>query len=248
MDTERIINQLPPKSIFPKEMPRYPNVWFLVDERLVLRGHFRYAIELVVGLLERELGLRDTLQPNVENRNVLDLLGAPREGADFEARLGPFHEIGESSAPGVRNHCHQVHARFYVRGLVDAGAYTVRLDDNREERNAFTVPASVHYEVATEDPLHPYVDECPLCGITGEYAVPIDRSTEEYCLEIHEPLGVEYLCHATIRSNDLGTTNAVGASCLTTLRPDGISLTVREIPLMKFDVRRMALVLLAPQE
>jgi hypothetical protein len=66
-------------------------------------------------------------------------------------------------------------------------------------RELFAVPASVHYEVSTEDPLHPYEDSCPMCGITGDYAVPIDRASQDYCVKIHDPLGVELLAHGTLR-------------------------------------------------
>jgi phosphoribosyl 1,2-cyclic phosphate phosphodiesterase len=56
-----------------------------------------------------------------------------------------------------------------------------------------------HFEVSTEEPTHPYVDACPVCGLTGEYAFVIDPRSQDYCLKVHDPLGVELLLHGTIR-------------------------------------------------
>ncbi|MCX7029571.1 MAG: hypothetical protein NTU62_05560, partial [Spirochaetes bacterium] len=46
---------------------------------------------------------------------------------------------------------------------------------------------------------HPYVDDCPVCGLTGAYAFAIDRRGQDYCLRVHDPLGLELLLHGTVR-------------------------------------------------
>ena len=56
----------------------------------------------------------------------------------------------------------------------------------------FRFAGSVHYEVEDEHPLHPYVDECPYCGRTGEYAAAADLFAGA-----HEPLGLELLLYGT---------------------------------------------------
>jgi hypothetical protein len=43
------------------------------------------------------------------------------------------------------------------------------------------------------------VDACPVCGLTGDYAFSIDPSSQDYCLKVHDPLGVELLLYGTIR-------------------------------------------------
>src|SRR2546428_324486 len=56
------------------------------------------------------------------------------------------------------------------------------------------VAGSVHYEVADEHPLHPYIDDCPYCGRTGAYA-----GADDLFAGVHEPLGLELLLDGTIR-------------------------------------------------
>jgi hypothetical protein len=80
------------------------------------------------------------------------------------------------------------------------------------------VAASVHYEVATGDPLHPYVDSCPACGITGDYAMRIDPASQDYCLKIHDPLGLEFLLHGTIRGERVPGGGGIPARCADDLR------------------------------
>jgi hypothetical protein len=140
--------------------------------------------------MERELGLRDTFVDDVENPTLRQLLSKPREGSDFQARIGPLHFYEDPRDP-ARSHRHQVHARFYATPMSRA--------EKARSGDFFLVPASVHYEVATEDPLHPYADDCPHCGIFGEYRTPIDRSSQDYCLKIHDPLGLEFLLYGTVR-------------------------------------------------
>lgn len=181
-------------GLFPTEAPRYPNLWFLVSDKLALRGEHLYALRFLMGLLEREIGLRDTFESGLENRNLLRLLDAPGEGSDFQARMGPFPCGGDLPDP-LLSHRHQVHARFYVSPLLKG--------DRGRVGEFLAIPASVHYEVATEEPEHPYVDECPLCGITGEYAMPIDRNSQDYCLKIHDPLGLEAILYGRVRGRGI---------------------------------------------
>jgi hypothetical protein len=144
------------------------------------------------------VGLRDTFTDDVENPGLARLLGEPGEGADFQARIWPLAPFVDPGGPR-RSHGHQVHARFYVSPLLRSGAArrVVTLDGHAYD--VFAIPVSVHYEVSTEDPLHPYADECPLCGITGDYLVPIDPASQDYCVKIHDPLGLEVLLKGTIR-------------------------------------------------
>jgi len=190
---------LPPRSIFPPQMPRYPNLWFLIHPALLPRPEYPYAIRLLVRLTETHLGLRDTFLLDVENPNVRELLGRPGEGADWQARIGPLQPYQDPELP-ARSHSHQLHARFYV-GPLAARPELGMVPAPAVERGVkhFAIAASVHYEVATEEPLHPYVDSCPLCGITGSYAVAIDPASQDYCLKIHDPLGLEFLLHGRIR-------------------------------------------------
>lgn len=196
---------LPRRSIFPQEMPRYPNLWFLVDGKLPPRRRYKLAIRWLVALLETRLDLRDSFIDDVENPNLRRFLGKPGEGSDFQARIGPLQPYDDPKDPS-RSHLHQAHARFYISPLIAA--------EKEQAAGSFLIPASVHYEVATEDPLHPYVDSCPVCGITGEYDLPIDRDSQDYCLKIHDPLGLELLLHGSIRGKRVADEAGTPIPCL----------------------------------
>lgn len=190
---------LPPRDIFPAGMPRYPNVWFFVPTDLALRGEYHYALRLLDRLLDERLRLRDSFHDDVRNPGLLRLIGGPGEDSDYQARIGPLAQWDGSGAEGVPSHAHQLHARFYVSPLVRAGLAEAVITMTGGARTCFCIPASVHFEVATEEPTHPYVDACPVCGLTGAYAFAIDRRSQDYCLKVHDPLGVELLLHGTVR-------------------------------------------------
>ena len=189
---------LPPRDIFPPGMPRYPNVWFFVPTTLALRGEYAYALRLLERLLDERLELRDSFYDDVRNPNLRRLVGDPGEGSDYQARIGPLARWA-GAGTGAPAHDHQLHARFYASPLMRAGLAKASLSMAGGTRECFRIPASVHFEVATEEPCHPCVDACPACGLTGDYAFPIDPRSQDYCLKVHDPLGVEVLLHGTIR-------------------------------------------------
>jgi hypothetical protein len=189
---------LPPREIFPADMPRYPNVWFFIPTALALRGEYFYALRLLDRLLDERLELRDSFSDDVRNPGLRRLIGDPGEGSDYQARIGPLARWAAAGAEASA-HAHQLHARFYVSPLVRAGLTRASLAMAGSTRECFRIPASVHVEVATEEPSHPYVDACPMCGLTGAYAFAIDPRSQDYCLRVHDPLGVELLLHGTIR-------------------------------------------------
>jgi len=196
------LKNLPPRSIFPSEMPRYPNLWFFIDRKLALRKQYNYAIRLVMSILEKELNLKDDFVNDIQNHNLYHLLNRPREGSDFQARIHPLQQYNDYKNP-VNSHSHQVHARFYISSVYNKGSHIQKLTKWGKDIEYFLIPVSVHYEVTTEEPLHPYADFCPYCGITNTYDVPINRESQDYCLKIHDPLGLEYLIHGKIRGKDI---------------------------------------------
>lgn len=198
IDPIALESQLPARDFFPAAMPRYPNLWFLVDDALALRGRYKYAVELVVKTLERRLGMNDDFLTGIRNHAAHHLLTKATEGGDFQMRAGPFHPFTHPDRPDL-SHRHQVHARFYVSPFSESGRDSLHLSGRR----FLVMAASVHYEVATEELLHPYVDPCPICGITGDYEVPIDPTSQDYCVKIHDPLGVEFMLHGTVRGKTL---------------------------------------------
>jgi hypothetical protein len=81
------LQELPPLSLFPVDVPRYPNLRFFVDQKLALIGQYAYALRFIVEILEQTLDLRDSFVHGIENHNVYHLLNMPGEGSDFQARL-----------------------------------------------------------------------------------------------------------------------------------------------------------------
>ncbi len=246
-DFRAIEDKLPPKTVFPQEMPRYPNVWFLVDRALTLRGRYKHAVQLVVRVLETQLQMRDTFVQGIHNHQLYHLLAEPGEGSDFQARIGPLHHYRVKETPEL-SHSHQVHARFYPSALVRAKADAIECNLYGRPRTFFALPASVHYEVATEEPTHPYVDTCTLCGITGEYDIPIDRSGEDYCIEIHDPLGVEYLLYGTIRGSRLPEDKAQPFSGLSGVKTEEDRWSVHSVASTTQDPKRFGFVVVTPDD
>ena len=246
----RTLAALPPRDVFPREMPRYPNLWFLVHPALLPRPEYLHAVRLLVHLTETHLDLRDTFLQDVENPNVRQLLGRPGEGADWQARIGPLQPYENPQRP-KESHAHQVHARFYVRAMAADPAYR-RIPAPASGPGGgeahFALAASVHYEVATEDPLHPYADSCPLCGITGAYAVSVDRASQDYCLKIHDPLGLEFLLHGRIRGRDVPGPDGKRIPAVVDLAAlAGLSVGIQEVPESPLSPSPLAVVTLGPR-
>ena len=247
-DDFRVIQEsLPPKTVFPKEMPRYPNVWFFVDEKLTLRGRYMHAVHLVVYLLETHLQMCDTFVQGIHNHQLYHLLAEPGEGSDFQARIGPLHHYHDNRSPEL-SHSHQIHARFYPSALIRAKMCTIECNLLGRARTVFALPASVHYEVATEEPTHPYVDTCTLCGITGEYDIPINRSGEDYCVQIHDPLGVEYLLYGTIRGSRFPEDKAQSFSGLSGIKTEEGRWSVQSVASTMQDPKLFGFVAITPDD
>jgi hypothetical protein len=237
---------LPPRDIFPPEMPRYPNVWFFVPTTLALRGEYPYALRLLDRLLDERLELRDSFYDDVRNPGLRRLIGDPGEGSDYQARIGPL-AAWPGGVAGAPAHAHQLHARFYVSPLVREGLTKVSLSLAGSTRECFRIPASVHFEVATEEPSHPYVDACPVCGLTGEYALAIDPRSQDYCLKVHDPLGVELLVHGTIRGTVAAWPDGRAAACLSR-RSSGPDIAFDEHAPGPYGCARLARVLVGAGE
>ncbi len=240
-----LIDRLPGREIFPKEMPRYPNLWFYVDSSFLLRPNYKYAVSFLAVLLENYLGMADDfVLPATTNPNILRLSSDPGERSDFQSRIGPLQHYHDPDNPR-RSHTHQVHARWYATPLKAAHAEKQVVSDGEEEITLFCIPASVHYEVATEDPLHPYADECPLCGITGDYDVPIEPDSEDYCIKIHDPLGLEFLVHGTVRGHEVIGNDCGRIRSLTDLS-NYFDCSIHEQRVEGTEPLRLALIILRP--
>ena len=246
MDAVLFRTSLPERSLFPREMPRYPNVFFFIAEELALRGVYFHALRFLEKLLDERLGLRDSFCDDVRNPNLRVLVGKPGEGSDWQARIERLHFFIDTEVPAL-SHFHQLHARFYVSPLIAAGRERVEAEAGGRKLRCFLVPASVHYEVATEESTHPYIDSCPLCGITGDYAFEIDRKSEDYCLKIHDPLGVEFLLHGTVRGKSEPETQGSQRPCLVDLR-DEYEVFFEELSPGPHSCERLAGVFLGPRK
>ncbi len=173
-----MVVDLPPRSVF--EPPSYPNIWFYVDDRIA--SSQERAVALVTGWLRDRCGITNDFGRF-----------KPPEASDSQARLGNLQPWTDAPDP-ARNHPHDLHIRFYYVALRQRQQERVRADvgDGRGDAWYYRFAGSVHYEVADEHPLHPYVDECPYCGRTGKYA-----QADDLFAGAHEPLGLELLLYGT---------------------------------------------------
>jgi hypothetical protein len=173
---------MPPATQFGEFAPRYPNLWIYVSTSLV--KSYGSARKLVLEELEACTYMSNDFGYYHSN-----------EGCDGYARrrgLQPVRLEDDS-----RSHEHCLHLRFYYEHLkafqpVSAG-----------ESDYFQYAASIHYEVDRPDHLHPYVDECPICGMTGEYAQYMGASIKDKNERVHDPLGVEIAVFGTIRGEKI---------------------------------------------
>jgi len=172
--------QLPPKTVFDRTMPRYPNLWFHVDTTLA-HSH-REAVKLVTDGARESMRLREYFPP-FDNP----------EGCDFEARIEHLQPWEDRTARALQ-HAHAFHMRYYYSAL--AGPLEkVTLNTGDHKGTFYRFAASVHYEVEHSNPNHADVEACPICGRTGDYAGRAGNLVEL----VHDPLGLELLLRGTIR-------------------------------------------------
>jgi len=171
---------LPPRSSF--EPPSYPNVWFYVHEAVAAPQDA--AVTLVTGWLRERCGITNDFSH-----------WKPPEASDTQARLGGLQPWQGGTDPAA-HHAHDLHIRYYYVALRQTGRDVVTVGGRREipAGRYYRFAGSVHYEVADEHPMHPYIDNCPYCGRTGSYA-----GADDLFAGVHEPLGLELLLHGTIR-------------------------------------------------
>jgi hypothetical protein len=174
--------RLPPKAVFDRAMPRYPNVWFYLDTALA--DSYGAAVRLVADQLRGPMRLLEDHGP-FENP----------EGCDFEVRLEHL-QPWEDAAQRSLQHAHAFHLRYYHSALEKQQLDQITLRTPTGDRRFYRVAASAHYEVEHANPNHADVEICPVCGRTGEYQDLKGNLVEM----VHDPLGVELLLNGTIRN------------------------------------------------
>jgi hypothetical protein len=174
--------QLPPKTVFDRAMPRYPNAWFYVDASLA--DSQAAAMRLVAEQVRAAMRVRESYGP----------FSNP-EGADFEVSI---EHLQPWEAPEHRalQHAHAFHMRYYHSALAAQKLDRVTLGTRAGSRDFYRVAASAHYEVEHSNPNHADVEICPICGRSGEYANQPGNLVER----VHDPLGLELLLNGTIRN------------------------------------------------
>jgi hypothetical protein len=172
---------LPPKRVFDRAMPRYPNAWFYIDAALA--SDYQAAVRLVTGRLRTAMKLREFYGP-FDNP----------EGCDFETRLEHLQPWEDSAQPALQ-HAHAFHMRYYSSALIKQKLERINLQTPSGERAFYRFAASVHYEVEHSNPNHADVELCPVCGRTGDYKDLRGNLVEL----VHDPLGLELLLNGTIR-------------------------------------------------
>jgi hypothetical protein len=176
--------RLPPKTVFDKSMPRYPNVWFYVDRTLV--PSYKAAVDIVAKHVREQMRAREYFGP-FDNP----------EGCDFEVRIEHLQpwEPREPREQRPLTHAHAFPLRYYHSSLGAQDLDTVTVRTPAGPRDFYRVAASAHYEVEHANPLHADVEASPFCGRTGDYNDMKGNLVEQ----VHDPLGLELLLTGTIR-------------------------------------------------
>ena len=191
--------QLPKRNIFPKEMPRYPNVWFYVNRDIF--EEYLEAVYFIISNLIRNCNIKNNFSENYRLRHILF---HENEGSDAEGRCQGLQPYTDLNNPSL-SHDHQLHVRYYYKSLIQHKSEIVQLKLKNMNISFYRVALSAHYEVSTENQNHPFLEFCPICGRTGIYDIEVDRSNldKEICRGIHDPLGVEILLRNTVRGNKI---------------------------------------------
>jgi hypothetical protein len=199
---------LPPKSRF--EPPRYPNVWLYVSQ--ILAPTYRGAVNFVLTTLEQYVGVEATLAPTTN-----------LECADGQGRVHHVQPVA-GLANSAHDHYHDLHIRYYFSHLPPRNQHQTQIEINAKPHPLWRLPMSVHYEPEPENPYHPYIDECPVCGVVAPYDIPGDR-----CEKSHDPLGLELLFYGTIRGEALHRTDGRPVGGLRDMGSDFVlELSVRD--------------------
>lgn len=168
------------RAEFPKDMPRYPNVWFYVSKDFV--ASYDNAVNVVLSLFDKCGLYRVTWRP-------------PFEGADGEAARDHLQPYDGFSNPALF-HEHSVHLRYYLKALRD------KLLEVKGDRtySCWAIATSVHFEpggsvhyLSLEE--YPELQACPFCGSRIDKSVAISDIYEK----IRDPLGLEFLMEGKIR-------------------------------------------------
>jgi hypothetical protein len=216
----------PPKSSF--EPPRYPNAWLYVSTTLA--PTYNEAIALVLASLRQYVGFDDSLSPRTNS-----------ECADGQQRVHHLQPVAGLPNP-ARDHYHDLHIRYYFGHLRARQQHRVAVESDGRRLDCWRLPASVHYEPEPENPFHPYIDECPVCGVVSPYDLPGDR-----CEMSHDPLGLELLFYGTIRGDAIMRANGEPVGGLTNMTTDyDVRLSIREPEASDMNTLRLGVAVILP--
>jgi hypothetical protein len=165
------------------------------------------------------------------------------ECADAQARLAHVQPVTGLPDP-ARDHYHDLHIRYYFSHLPPRNQHRTRFTVGNQTLPFWRLPASVHYEVEDNHPGHPYIDECPVCGVVPPYDLAGDR-----CEVSHDPLGLELLFYGTIRGETIYRTEDQPVGGLQTMAGDyDVHLSLFEPPNSEMNTRRVGLVQIAGRQ
>ncbi|USK35893.1 hypothetical protein LIT25_11690 [Bacillus sp. F19] len=183
-----MLTKLPNRDNFPNSAPRYPNLWLLVSVEFAKT--YAHAMKFVT----------DRLEETVEMIDDYGYLHTA-EGCDAVGRRRglQYIEMGEN---GEFTHDHALHYRFYTHYLKQQGTI------EWEGATYYPIAISVHFEVDRPSKLHPYIDDCPICGCHGGYEHLYekefhDRSSKRKNEFLHDPFGVEATLNGTVKGNKI---------------------------------------------
>ncbi|WP_100401365.1 hypothetical protein [Bacillus sp. FJAT-42315] len=189
-----MIHMFPQKDQFPSSAPRYPNLWMLVSKKLA--SNYNQALKFVIERLEETVDMYDDYG-YFHTAEGCDAVGR-RRGLQYI-------EMGEN---GEFTHDHSLHYRFYTQLL--KGQQPLKNDQGE----FFPIAISVHFEVDRPSELHPYVDDCPICGCTGGYEDLFEeefrnRSSKLKNEHLHDPFGVEATLYGTVKNKKIPLLNGL---------------------------------------
>jgi hypothetical protein len=217
----------PPKSSF--EPPRYPNAWLYVSENIA--PIYRDAAVFVRDSLMKYVGFEDFPTPRTNS-----------ECADGQQRVHHLQHVTGLPDP-ARDHYHDLHIRYYFTHLPPRQQHRITVEMEGRNHTCWRLPTSVHYEPEPEHPGHPYIDECPICGVISPYDLPGDR-----CEKSHDPLGLELLFYGAVRGRPIQRADGRPVGGLKTIAADfDVRLSIQDPTVPDMNTLHIGVAIIVPR-
>jgi hypothetical protein len=165
------------------------------------------------------------------------------ECSDSQQRVHHLQHVTGLPDP-ARDHDHDLHIRYYFTHLPPRRQHRITVEIEGQSYACWRLSTSVHYEPEPEHPGHPYIDECPICGVASPFDLAGDR-----CEKCHDPLGLELLFFGTIRGEPIQRADGRPVGGLKTMEADfNVRFSIQEPDAPDMNTLRIGVAIILPHQ